>query len=152
MAKPRYVFSLTQPVLVFRLVASDTVEQDILKKARAKRVLEAVVIQKGKFRNPITHSEINHNKAEDSSGALSAPTQIDVQALDDERLMSDTDLDRLLDRSADAYARQFGWQSTEGTKSGTQKYSDNALFEVTETSNEAANPTLARIFSGDVDP
>lgn len=115
-------------------------------------MLEAVVIQKGKFRNPITHSEINHNKAEDSSGALSAPTQIDVQALDDERLMSDTDLDRLLDRSADAYARQFGWQSTEGTKSGTQKYSDNALFEVTETSNEAANPTLARIFSGDVDP
>lgn len=140
---------------MFRLVASDTVEQEILKKAKAKRVLESVVIKKGQFRNPITHSEIADNKMTEESGDLAlATTKVDVQAGDDdEPLIGPSDLERLLDRSGEAYARTFGWQSTEGAQSGTgtQKHSDQALFEVTETSHQAANPTLARIFSGEVD-
>lgn len=144
-----------KPVLVFRLVASDTVEQEILKKAKAKRVLESVVIKKGKFRNPITHAEITEKNSADENGDLAlATTKVDVQAGDDdEPLIGPTDLERLLDRSPEAYARTFGWQSTEGAQSGTgtQKHSDHALFEVTETSQQAANPTLARIFSGEVD-
>lgn len=156
LGKTKFVQTLlTQPVLVFRLVASDTVEQEILKKAKAKRVLESVVIKKGKFRNPITHAEITEKNSADENGDLAlATTKVDVQAGDDdEPLIGPTDLERLLDRSPEAYARTFGWQSTEGAQSGTgtQKHSDHALFEVTETSQQAANPTLARIFSGEVD-
>ncbi|WFD01783.1 Putative ATPase [Malassezia obtusa] len=119
-----------KPVLVFRIVASDTIEQEILKIAKAKRVLEAVVIQKGKFRNPITHAEIAEQDSKEDTDVVLGPTQVDVQAADeDEPLMASTDLDRLLDRSAEA-----------------------ALFEVTETGQQAVNPTLAQIFNGQVEP
>lgn len=146
---------LMQPVLVFRIVASDTIEQEILKIAKAKRVLEAVVIQKGKFRNPITHAEIAEQDSKEDTDVVLGPTQVDVQAADeDEPLMASTDLDRLLDRSAEAYARAYGWLSTEGaiTGTGTQKHSGSALFEVTETGQQAVNPTLAQIFNGQVEP
>lgn len=39
----------TKPVLVFRLVSGNTVENTILKRASAKRKLEALVIGKGEF-------------------------------------------------------------------------------------------------------
>lgn len=40
----------TKPVIVYRLVASDTVDQRIIERAGAKRKLEKMVIQKGTFR------------------------------------------------------------------------------------------------------
>lgn len=146
---------LTKPVLIFRLVASETVEQDILKKAKAKRVLESVVIQKGKFRNPITHAQImDESVPNDVSDTSFASTLVNIPRTDHEKpLMSSSDLNLLLDRSADAYAREYGWLSTKcaGTGSGIQQHSNEILFEVTDTSQQAANPTLARIFSSDVD-
>ena len=63
---------------MFRLVASDTVEQEILKKAKAKRVLESVVIKKGKFRNPITHAEITEKNSADENGDLALATTLSL--------------------------------------------------------------------------
>ena len=136
------------------MVAAGMIEQEILQKAKAKRVLEAVVIQKGKFRNPIKHKDIveetDQTKAQED---VLAPTQVDVQAEDEDTpLMTSTELDLLLDRSTEAYARGRGWQSksSEGPSINKQQASTTALFEVTETGQHAADPTLARIFSGEV--
>ncbi|WFD05971.1 Putative ATPase [Malassezia vespertilionis] len=147
----------TKPVLVFRLVAAGTIEQKMLRKADAKRILEAVVIQQGKFRNPITHAALEAGEEKQDPDALlrelEKTTVCGYSSNDDAALISDTDLDRLLDRSAEAYARHTGWQSTDGVAqgSGTLTNSNTALFEVTETSAEHANPALARLFSSDVD-
>ncbi|WFD41671.1 Putative ATPase [Malassezia psittaci] len=143
-----------KPVLVFRMVAAGTIEQEILQKAKAKRVLEAVVIQKGKFRNPIKHKDIIEDTDQSKTQEdILAPTQVDVQAEDEDTpLMTSTELDLLLDRSTEAYARGRGWQSkpNDGTSPNKQQPSTSALFEVTETGQHAADPTLARIFSGEV--
>lgn len=41
----------TKPVVVYRLVSSDTIDQRIIERAGAKRKLEKLVIQKGKFKS-----------------------------------------------------------------------------------------------------
>ncbi|WFC94545.1 hypothetical protein MBRA1_001177 [Malassezia brasiliensis] len=111
-----------------------TIEQEILKKAKAKRVLESVVIKKGKFRNPITHAEISENKTADENGDLTlATTKVDVQAGDDdEPLIGPSDLERLLDRS------NKGRKAASNAKSQEQDTKDeNMSKEETKDLNSA---------------
>jgi SNF2 family DNA or RNA helicase len=43
----------TKPVVVYRLVSSDTIDQRIIERAGAKRKLDKLVIQKGKILHPV---------------------------------------------------------------------------------------------------
>ncbi|KAL4401100.1 putative ATPase [Malassezia pachydermatis] len=139
----------TNPVLVFRLVASDTIEQDILQKARAKRLLEAVVIQKGKFLRPITHARLKDTYDTNADLTTLIPALMKLEAEtsgeDDQPPISDADLERLLDRSEKAYARTDGWISTDdaSTKDPLQPV---AVFEVSETQADSAQGKLASFF------
>ncbi|WFD19310.1 Putative ATPase [Malassezia caprae] len=131
----------TKPVLVFRLVAQGTIEHDILQKAKAKRLLEAVVIQKGKFLRPITYDGYHDPDTKDDAGLedLEAHVMQVAGVSDDRPLLSDADLHRLLDRSSEAYARKEGWSSSDGVSTAS------ALFEVTDSQADATTAQLARL-------
>lgn len=95
----------TKPVIVYRLATKGTVEQTLLEKADAKRRLERLVIQKGKFRSLLDtnttaqdYEELRKVLGEDEFERFEAgvhPTSI----------LSDRDLEILTDRSEEAYAR-----------------------------------------------
>ena len=133
----------TKPVLVFRLVAQGTIEHDILQKAKAKRLLEAVVIQKGKFLRPITNDGYHDPDTQDDGGLQGLEAHVmqvaGPGASDDEPLLSAADLDQLLDRSAAAYARKEGWSSSHGPSKAS------ALFEVTDLQANTSTAQLARL-------
>ncbi|KAM9325006.1 lymphoid-specific helicase [Gastrophryne carolinensis] len=91
----------TKPVVVYRLVTANTIDQKIVEKAAAKRKLEKMVIHKNKFKGG--HSGINQSKS-----CLDPKELLELlQSRDHEReikgsngkAISDKDLHMLLDRS-----------------------------------------------------
>lgn len=125
-------------MLVFRLVSAETIEQHILTRARAKRKLESVVMEKGKFRRPIDYAGVYADDVTPGAPELETRSLGLVAAHD--TVISDDDLTRLLDRSPDAYARQSGWHvGGEG----------HTLFEVTELGVDGHASALAQILQDD---
>ena len=105
----------TKPVIVYRLSTKGTVEQTLLEKADAKRRLEQLVIQKGKFKS-LLDPAANADDIDDLKKALGGnefEQQFEVTGGgdDDESsaarggVLSDKDLDVLTDRSDEAYVR-----------------------------------------------
>ncbi|KAM8852391.1 lymphoid-specific helicase [Synchiropus picturatus] len=91
----------TKPVVVYRLVTANTVDQKILERASAKRKLEQMVIHKNKFKG--ARAELNQGKS-----CIDLDELMDLlKSRDSEREMkaskgkviSDKDLELLLDRS-----------------------------------------------------
>ncbi|KAJ5247529.1 swi2/snf2-like protein [Penicillium chermesinum] len=93
-----------KPVIVYRLATKGTVEQTLLEKADAKRRLERLVIQKGKFRSLLDPNSNSHD-FDDIRKALGEDEfeRFDVGA--GSSVLSDEDLSILTDRSEEAYAR-----------------------------------------------
>ncbi|KAE8215904.1 hypothetical protein CF327_g874 [Tilletia walkeri] len=166
----------TKPVLIFRLVSANTVEQKILKRAGNKRKLEALVIQQGKFKLPtgITRNTLTGR----GGGAVGGEESLTEMAaallrLDGERvqlarkgdeIISDANLERLLDRSPEAYQRKRGWVGAmdggehdgdaEGAdgQAGSKSAAGNAqaAFEVTSTDVENdVNDVVARLMAAE---
>jgi superfamily II DNA/RNA helicase len=99
----------TRPVLVFRLISANSIENQILAKAGAKRKLEALVIGEGAFRMPgaevsdiLTGGKRKTDKGNLARLAEALLTQegeeVQLASKDDE-IISKEQLDRLLDRS-----------------------------------------------------
>lgn len=91
----------TKPVVVYRLVTANTIDQKIVERAAAKRKLEKLVIHKNKFKGG--HSGMNQSKS-----CLDPKELLELlQSRDHERevkgsngkVISDKDLELLLDRS-----------------------------------------------------
>ncbi|XP_058508375.1 lymphoid-specific helicase [Solea solea] len=104
----------TKPVLVYRLVTGNTIDQKILERASAKRKLEQMVIHKNKFKG--VRSELNQSKScidlDELMDLLKARgTEKEVKASRG-KVISDKDLEILLDRS-DMLAREKGSVKTE---------------------------------------
>lgn len=91
----------TKPVVVYRLITANTIDEQILEKASAKRKLEKMVIHKNKFKG--AKSELSQSKSlvdmnelrdllksRDYDGAIKGTK---------EKVISDLDLNILLDRS-----------------------------------------------------
>ncbi|KAL1916936.1 uncharacterized protein VTP21DRAFT_5133 [Calcarisporiella thermophila] len=105
----------TKPVVVYRLITANSVESKILEKASAKRKLEKLVIHKSKFKRPA-----GEKGADDESSTLRELAEVLFQDENDkvklantgDQVISDADLERLLDRSEEAFARR--WESGEG--------------------------------------
>ena len=99
----------TKPVVVYRLATKGTVEEKLLEKADAKRKLEKLVIQKGKFKSLLENgSAAEKNEAEELRKLLGEDgfEVYDVGAgTTPESLLSDKDLEILTDRSEEAYVR-----------------------------------------------
>ncbi|XP_061767045.1 lymphoid-specific helicase isoform X2 [Nerophis ophidion] len=91
----------TKPVLVYRLVTANTIDQKILERASAKRKLEQMVIHKNKFKG--RQAELKQSKScidlDELMELLQARgTEKEVKASRG-RVLSDKDLNFLLDRS-----------------------------------------------------
>ncbi|KAM5141238.1 lymphoid-specific helicase [Mantella aurantiaca] len=91
----------TKPVVVYRLVTANTIDQKIVERAAAKRKLEKLVIHKNKFKG-------GHNGVTQSKSCLDPKELLELlQSRDYERevkgsngkVISDKDLELLLDRS-----------------------------------------------------
>ncbi|XP_049457134.1 lymphoid-specific helicase isoform X1 [Epinephelus fuscoguttatus] len=91
----------TKPVVVYRLVTANTIDQKILERASAKRKLEQMVIHKNKFKG--AKAELNQSKScidlDELKELLKARgTEKEVKASKG-KVISDKDLELLLDRS-----------------------------------------------------
>lgn len=97
-----------KPVIVYRLVSANTIETRILEKASGKRRLEKVVIQKDQFKSIISGGG---NLTKDAMSQLSNlllsedAESIQVKSENDE-IISDGDLAKIMDRSDAAYETQ----------------------------------------------
>ncbi|WRT63465.1 uncharacterized protein IL334_000370 [Kwoniella shivajii] len=150
----------TRPVLIFRLVSAHTIETKILAKAGSKRKLEALVISQGKFGRVVDENGRvllgKKSKAETTAEMAKALLELDGEEIDvvskDDKIISDSDLDILLDRSPAAYARQKGWSAGLG-KGGADrkdqiKKGEKTAFEVFEAAKDDAGG-LDKMFGGD---
>merc|ERR1711978_65310 len=99
----------TKPVMIYRLVTANTVDQKIVERAAAKRKLEKMVIHKSKFKagaenvksslQSISPQELlSLLDSQDYVGAVSATDKYEGQ------VFSDQQLEQLLDRSDLAWA------------------------------------------------
>ncbi|BEI90220.1 uncharacterized protein CcaverHIS019_0302900 [Cutaneotrichosporon cavernicola] len=153
----------TKPVLIFRLVSEHTVETKILQKAGDKRKLEALVIQQGKFgkvvdengRVLLGRSSTRGQSTADMARALLDLDGEEINVADaSDKIISDADLEVLLDRSPEAYARQKGWAAGLGKvgqkgREAQLAKGERTAFEVFETQRDEAAEGLAHMFEGD---
>jgi ATP-dependent DNA helicase len=123
------------PVLVFRLVTANSIEAKMLERAGAKRKLEALVIGSGKYTTSLEDLQDiftgNSSKGK-SSGvgeekAAGLAAQMFAEEMreqsqgkeirvikEGEEVISDAQLQALLDRSDEAMGRGKGWKVEEG--------------------------------------
>ncbi|KAG8926678.1 hypothetical protein FRC02_008734 [Tulasnella sp. 418] len=151
----------TRPVLIFRLVSAHTVETHILERASQKRKLEALVIAKGKFKMPGGRAPTKNESgiAEMAASLLSLEGEkVDIVTSDD-KIISDEDLDALLDRSPEVFTeRKIGWSKQKAqvgaggtTTRKTKAGAPSMAFKVFERSADEANDGLARMMDEDSD-
>lgn len=94
----------TKPVLIYRFVAAKTVEAKILERATAKRRLEKLVISKGKFKSPVGAAQSKENTVRELAEILASEDGEQVQIVaQGDKVISDEDLDKLLDRSPEVF-------------------------------------------------
>ncbi|XP_039995506.1 lymphoid-specific helicase isoform X2 [Xiphias gladius] len=91
----------TKPVVVYRLVTANTIDQKILERASAKRKLEQMVIHKNKFKGG--RAELNQSKScidlDELMELLKARGKEKEVKASRGKVISDKDLEILLDRS-----------------------------------------------------
>jgi len=102
----------TRPVIVYRLATKGTVEQILLEKADGKRRLERLVIQKDKFRSIVGKTRKTERiEGEDVEQLQRIMDEEDDFAYEpeagEEGVLSERDLERLTDRSDEAYAKEL---------------------------------------------
>ncbi|GAB5585894.1 Putative ATPase [Umbelopsis nana] len=124
----------TKPVLIYRFVAANTVEAKILERATAKRRLEKLVIHSSKFRAPVSSLTPSEKKERETSMreladilASEDGEQVQIVAQGD-KVISDEDLEKLLDRSESVF------NAENATPSGQFREIDTS--ELRDTKNE----------------
>lgn len=130
----------TKPVLVFRLVAGNTIESKILQRAGAKRKLEALVLGEGAFSGGGVAEILGKKRKKEvamtaiAEELLAGEEEITLVSKGDQ-LLSDEQLDALLDRSDEAMGRSIGWTAAAAKKGKGRKSpgKKSATFEVFET-------------------
>lgn len=97
----------TRNVIVYRFATRNTVEQKLLESAEAKRRLEKLVIRKGGVRNDKSRGQEKEQEVEELQKLLrrSDGERFDIEGNEAGKLMSDEELEILLDRSDEAYER-----------------------------------------------
>ncbi|EPQ53069.1 hypothetical protein GLOTRDRAFT_117172 [Gloeophyllum trabeum ATCC 11539] len=134
----------TKPVLIFRMVTQNTIETRIMQRASAKRQLEALVIARGKYKNP----GVAAPKKKMSATMTELAAAADMLALGGEGEevdvaegggISDRELEMLLDRRREVFEeRGSGWDSKNGREG-----KEGARFAVFSGSAEGGSEVLA---------
>ncbi|RDB21790.1 putative ATP-dependent helicase IRC5 [Hypsizygus marmoreus] len=154
----------TKPVLIFRLVSAHTIETKIMQRATEKRKLEALVIAKGKFKKPAAAAK-TETMAEMAASLLKLEGEkinvVPNTAEGKAGVISDEDLDMLLDRSPEVFAgRGKGWTSTGTAVKGDEEEAaalpehvdgKKTAFAVYEAPHDQGNDALAKMLGEDVE-
>lgn len=120
----------TKPVLIFRLVTAHTIEERIMHRAGEKRKLEALVIAKGKFKMP---GQVGRTKAEALGEMATSLLKLESEQIEvvpatregKRGILSDEDLEMLLDRSEGVFSgRGKGWSAGGGVARTHRKSGD----------------------------
>lgn len=145
----------TRPVLIFRLVSAHTIETKIMQRATEKRKLEALVIAKGKFRAPNQAANGPVKSRAETMAELAASLlrlegeQINV-ALEGQSVISDKDLEVLLDRRPEVFAdRGKGWTSNKLTKHENPE--SKTAFAVYEAPVDVGGDALAGMMGEEIE-
>ncbi|GFS25332.1 lymphocyte-specific helicase-like [Elysia marginata] len=88
----------TKPVVVYRLVTANTIDQKIIERAAAKRKLEKMVVHKGSFKTGNFTTQVKPITAEELQELLQSQ-DYDSEIKGDNFNMSKEELNKLLDRS-----------------------------------------------------
>ncbi|KAJ2917261.1 hypothetical protein MD484_g3139, partial [Candolleomyces efflorescens] len=160
----------TRPVLIFRLVSAHTVETKIMQRATEKKKLEALVIAKGKFKTPGGATNAKKETMAEMAANLLRLEGEKIEVVSDTKegkagVLSDKDLEVLLDRSPEVFAdRGKGWSSSSAAvtesadAAGSTKASGDltsrgkerrAAFAVYEAPADEGNDALAKMFGED---
>lgn len=93
----------TKPVVIYRFATENTVEQNLLDKAEGKRRLEKLIIQKGKFKSLSGPA----GRDEDLDAILLKEDFEKVNVVEQgQQVLTDEELEALLDRSPEAFAKK----------------------------------------------
>lgn len=138
----------TKPVVVYRFVTANTIDQRIVERAAAKRKLEKMVIHKGKFKTgmkdykadfkPLTPQELQEL-------LLTKDHQMVVKGEDENSCLGEKELKILMDRS-DLVEK---WAAITGNKKGTKKGSKKKATKATKSSKKVQG--LFRVIDNDDD-
>jgi len=148
----------TKPVLIFRLVSAHTIETKIMQRATEKRKLEALVIAKGKFKMPAAAASTKRETIAEMAASLLKLEGEKIEVVPNTKegkrgVLSDEDLDILLDRSPEVFAERVeGWSSRSAGKKEVQQVDEGkkAAFAVYEAPVEEGNDALAKMMGEDV--
>ncbi|KAF8249851.1 hypothetical protein K440DRAFT_542631 [Wilcoxina mikolae CBS 423.85] len=103
----------TKPVVIYRFATANTVEQTLLDKADGKRRLEKLIIQKGKFKS--LKDGPDDSKDEELSSLLLKEDFEKVNVVEKgQQVLTDEELEALLDRSPEAFAKKSVGGSGDG--------------------------------------
>ena len=98
----------TKPVMIYRLVTANTVENRIIERANSKRKLEKLVIHKGKFKQAPSLTNAASDRKTNLADLAAMLAQDDGEKIQlvnkNDVVISDKHLEVLLDRSDAAYA------------------------------------------------
>ncbi|KAK6180624.1 hypothetical protein SNE40_008640 [Patella caerulea] len=121
----------TRPVVVYRFVTANTIDQKIVERAGAKRKLEKMVIQKGKFKNGITAftTDVKPISPEELLELLKSQDHSSIMSGKEGSQIDQSDLDVLLDRS-DLYEKWEAKKQNNGKKKTTKSKKKQTKKEV----------------------
>ena len=92
----------TKPVIVYRFITVNSIEQKILERATAKRRLEKLVVHKGKFKDPTQkHQALTSEDLFDLLTKEDADKFLGSSNHQSGSIISDEDLEKILDRDFD---------------------------------------------------
>ncbi|KAL2083415.1 hypothetical protein ACEWY4_021188 [Coilia grayii] len=119
----------TKPVLVYRLVTANTIDQKIVERAAAKRKLEKMVIHKKKFKGGTADLKRSENCVDESELMELLKSRDYARAVKSTKgkVISDKDLEFLLDRS----------DLLDQAKKQSRKQEKDGVFRVVDNEQEA---------------
>ncbi|GLB42625.1 putative SNF2 family N-terminal domain [Lyophyllum shimeji] len=155
----------TKPVLIFRLVSAHTIETKIMQRATEKRKLEALVIAKGKFKKPAAAA--GRGKPETMAEMAASLLRLEGEKIDvvpntaegKAQVLSDEDLEMLLDRSREVFAdRGKGWTSAgqapvdgrDAAEVPEEANGKKTAFAVYEGPGDQGNDALAKMMGEEI--
>lgn len=115
----------TRPVVVYRFVTANTIDQKIVERASTKRKLEKMIIHKGKFKGSKDTSVIDARELRD----LLMSRDHDSVVKSDGLVIGDRDLEALLDRS-DLHSKFDASSSNANLKHHSQQSKNTEFFRV----------------------
>ncbi|KAJ4367513.1 ATP-dependent DNA helicase Hrp3 [Neocucurbitaria cava] len=111
----------TKPVSVYRLVSKDTIEEEILERARNKRMLEFITIQRGvtdrqqkELNDKMSRAAAEPNSADDINNILKRRGQKMFEQSGNQKKLEELDIDAVLENAEEHKTEQAAGLTSDG--------------------------------------